>query len=144
MQVSRRRILSAAKWLFVAASLGGQFAVAGERCKPIKFKSGGNSAVVQGIAPYLPPSATPAELEVSELCYEIATGSGQHASVRLLPGTGKNVVFGIDDVIDPGDDKNKGSENHSFLTEQRIYKIRVMQLMSRREAQPFKLSVVVK
>lgn len=114
----------------------GSFAFA-ENCKPLKFRPGGDSAVVQGIAP-------PAEHDAAEVCYEIATRSGQHASVRLLPGSGKNVIFGIDGVVDPGENKNAGDESHTFSTENRSYKIRVMQLLTRQGDQPFKLSVTIK
>lgn len=101
MQESRRPIRLAAVSMCVIASWWPS-AVAAENCTPIKFKPGGNSTVVQGIAPRQHPCFTESQLEATVLCYEIATAKGQRASVRLLPGTGRNVVFGIDHVIDPG------------------------------------------
>jgi len=70
--------------------------------KIARRSSSSQSTVVQGIAPRQHLGFTESQLEATVLCNEIATAKGQRASVRLLPGIGRNVVFGIDHVIDPG------------------------------------------
>jgi hypothetical protein len=98
-------------------------AVNAQSCEPIHFKRGSYSGTVEGVAP--------AE---DVVCYELATGAGQRATVKV---TGKNVIFSIGGVIDAQDE-------YSFTTKKQTYRIIVGQLMRSITKEPFTLTVSVR
>jgi hypothetical protein len=111
----------------VLVALGALLTVAGTAhagsCEPIHFKRGHYSGSVRGVAP-------PDDI----VCYEVGTGAGQHAEVRI---EGRNMVFSIEGVVDARD-------RYSFTTEKKTYRITVAQLMRSVTSEPFTLTVSVR
>jgi hypothetical protein len=97
-------------------------------CEPIRFAPGASSATINGMAL---PAVSPF------VCYTLATGKGQTASLKLTRSNG-DTAFNISDVIDNRDE-------YSFKTEARTYQISLYQ-MSRGATKPapFTLSVSVR
>jgi hypothetical protein len=94
-----------------------------QSCKPIQFKRGHYSGTVRGIAP-----------PEDGVCYEVRTGAGQSADVRV---DGRNVIFSIPGVVEV-------QERYSFTTEKKTYRILVSQLMRSVTDEPFSLTVSVR
>lgn len=118
----KTRTFRSAAFLALCALLFAAAAQA-QRCEPIRFQRGHDSGTVRGVAP-------PDDV----VCYELATGAGQKANVKV---TGQNVMFSIDGVID-------GQDKYSFTTEKKTYRILVGQLMRAVSGAPFSLAVSVK
>jgi hypothetical protein len=94
-----------------------------QTCEPIQFEQGHYSGTVRGVAPPEDP-----------VCYTLSTGAGQHADVQV---EGRNVVFGILDLVD-------GQDRYSFATDKKTYTIHVGQLMRSITNEPFTLMVTVR
>ena len=109
--------------LALTMSLSGVEKVQAENCQAILFQSGAFSHTVQGMAP--PDDG---------ICYEITASAGQTADITIA---GNNVMFSIDGVVDAQD-------SYSFVTEKKIYKIFVGQLMRSVSKEPFALKVTIK
>lgn len=89
-----------------------------------RFAPGTSSAEIRGEAP---PN--------NVLCYEMRTGGGQDARIRVLEG--RNTFVSVEGVADAQTDL-------SFTTEPRTYRLRVGQLMRAARPEAFRLLVSVK
>jgi hypothetical protein len=103
-------------WVF-AASLSWA-----DKCETIRFKRGESSGSVKGIA----------SPETSK-CYQMTTGQGQTAALRV---SGNNMAFSIDGIID-------AQESYRFTTAKKTYKIYVFQLFRSVTDRAFTLFVSV-
>ncbi len=119
MKASKARLVLAIGLL--GATLGTQVGHAGG-CETIRFQRGHSSGTVQGVAP-------PEDF----VCYEMTTGAGQTAKLRV---EGPNVIFVIDGVVEAQD-------RYSFVTERKTYRVKVGQLMRSVQGVPFTLSVSI-
>lgn len=95
-----------------------------EHCKSIKFAKGRSSTTITGMAPGGAENMP---------CYQIETGAGQTAKLRLTKG--RNVAFTIYDIVDAQD-------SYTFRTDARIYKFIVF-LLDNKGLEPFKLRISV-
>jgi len=93
-------------------------------CMQIRFAPGASSVEIRGEAP-------PNDV----LCYEMRTGGGQDARIRVLEG--RNTFVSVEGVADAQTDS-------SFTTEPRTYRLRVGQLMRAARPEAFRLLVSVK
>src|SRR5712691_4134413 len=97
------------RYAMLAAMLFAGFAIfavhAQEKCTAIHFAPSQSSATVKGIAPFGTPFT----------CFTFTPGRGQTATIRLTQSN-SNTAFNSDGVID-------NSDNYSFRTEARTYKI---------------------
>lgn len=119
MKASHARLALAIGLL--VSTLGAQVGHAGG-CETIRFQRGHSSGTVQGVAP-------PEDF----LCYEMTTGAGQTANLRV---DGPNVIFVIDGVVEARD-------RYSFVTEKKTYRVKVGQLMRSVQGVPFTLFVSI-
>lgn len=109
--------------LSASAALTISGATADESCTPIQFERGHDAATITGKAP-----------ADGQLCYRLATGAGQQATVTI---DGQNMMFSIVDVVDAQD-------HYRFTTEKKTYRILVSQLLRAVTEEAFTLKVSVR
>lgn len=122
-----RPALAAAAILFTASWSFG--AKAQQDCRPIRFPPGHSAAVVTGT---VPASGRNSAAEI--LCYSLAVGDGQNATIRLE--SGHNVAISIPDIGDARD-------GFEFVTRRGTYELHVFQLFPGGTTEPFRISVKV-
>jgi hypothetical protein len=95
-----------------------------QNCTPIKFAHDTSSATVKGVA-------SSHDDGKEGVCFTLATGRGQTATLKLIPfGPKDDIAFTVPGVVDDHD-------SYNFKTEAKTYTISVFRTFTREPDEPF-------